>query len=434
LLLNKIADDNLTKKILKNSSVIFLGNSAAAVLGLISFVIMANALGAKYLAFFALAQVYVLIVNAIFNIQTWELLIKFVSKKDKATNHVSIIKTNILVDCLSALTAFVAAYFLLAPVSNLLSWEPEISEMAYVYICVIPFTLTTLTIGIPRLYNKFSFIAKVQFGTAIFKLVFIFLLSHIETDAANYILVYLISEIILNLTLIFLSLSILKANLSGEWINSKLELKRDEFKFLWWTNLRTIVRIPVRHLDIVIIHMVISAEVVGIYKVYKEFIEIVNRLSDPVNQALYPEYTKLIGSDNISDTLMVTRKIMIILGMVSIGITAVMTLLASPAIGYFFAEEFSSLISVLYILILLTGLNFFLVPINSLFIAAGFAKYSFYIVLFSNIIYVIILYYGGVTLGIFGIVLAFGFQILLNQGSKIFFLLKFRSDWNHIIR
>jgi O-antigen/teichoic acid export membrane protein len=395
---------------------------------------MANALGAKYLAFFALAQVFVHIVNAIFNIQTWELLIKFATKNDKAINNISIIKTNILIDCLSALTAFVAAYFLVTPVSNLLSWEPEISEMAYIYIYVIPFTLTTLTIGIPRLYNKFKFIAKVQFGTALFKLLFIFLLSRTESEAADYILVYLLSEIVLNLILILLSLSIFKEKLSDEWSNSKLDLTRDQVKFLWWTNLRSIVRVPVRHLDIVIIHMVISAEVVGIYKVYKEFIEIINRLSDPVNQALYPEYTKLIGSNNISNTLSVTRHIMIILGMASIGITAVMALSAKPVIDYFFAEEFLNLITILYILIILTGLNLFLIPINSLFIAAGFAKYSFYIVLLSNMIYVTVLYYGGVTIGIYGVVLAFGIQILINQGLKIFYLLKFRSDWNHVIR
>jgi O-antigen/teichoic acid export membrane protein len=265
-LLNKVVGDKLTKNILKNSSIIFLGNSSASLLGLISFVIMANALGAKHLAFFALAQVFVHIVNAVFNIQTWELLIKFALKKDNAINNVGIIKTNILLDCLSALTAFTAAFFLISPVSTLLSWETEISDMANIYIYIIPFTLTTLTIGIPRLYNKFSFIAKVQFITAFFKLIFILILSSIESDMKDYILVYLLAEIATNLILIFLSIYILRDNFSIQWGNSKLKLEKDQIKFLWWTNLRTIVRIPVRHLDIVIIHMVISAEAVGIYK------------------------------------------------------------------------------------------------------------------------------------------------------------------------
>jgi O-antigen/teichoic acid export membrane protein len=103
-------------------------------------------------------------------------------------------------------------------------------------------------------------------------------------------------------------------------------------------------------------------------------------------------------------------------------------------VGYFFGDEYLVLIWALYSLILLTGLNLFLTPINSLFISAGFARYSFYIVLFTNIIYLAILYYGGLMYGIVGVVLAFAVQIILNKAFKIYFLAKYSSSWNDIIR
>ncbi|MFT6899799.1 MAG: O-antigen/teichoic acid export membrane protein [Paraglaciecola sp.] len=430
----RIAGDQLTKNILKSSSVIFLGSSASSVLGIVSFVILAKALGAEYLAFFALAQVYVLIINAIFNIQTWESLIKFASKAGDSANSNSIIKTNIILDFLSAIVAFAGAYLLLKPVSSLLNWEAELLDITSLYIYVIPFTLTTLTIGIPRLYKRFALIAKVQFGMALLKLIFVFTLSQTEGDLIDYISVYMIAEILINLILIISSFLLLKQKIAGGWFKSKFYLEKDQLRFLWWTNLRSIVRIPVRHLDLVIIYMVISVETVGIYKVYKEIIEVINRLSDPVNQALYPEYSKLIGNNRISNALYVTRKLMQILGAVSIAITLIMLLSAEYAVGYFFGDEYLVLIWALYSLILLTGLNLFLTPINSLFISAGFARYSFYIVLFTNIIYLAILYYGGLMYGIVGVVLAFAVQIILNKAFKIYFLAKYSSSWNDIIR
>jgi O-antigen/teichoic acid export membrane protein len=153
-----------------------------------------------------------------------------------------------------------------------------------------------------------------------------------------------------------------------------------------------------------------------------------------VNQALYPEYSKLIGNNHISNALYVTRKIMQILGAVSIAITLIMLLSVEYAVDYFFGDEYLVLIWALYALILLTGLNLFLTPINSLFISAGFARYSFYIVLLTNTIYLVILYYGGLILGLAGVVLAFAVQIILNKAFKIYFLAKYSTDWNKLIR
>ena len=90
-----ILKDNFLKKIIKNSGIILSGNATASALNLISFTIMAKQLGPESLAILVLAQTYAMIFNDLFNIQTWESMIKFGSAKlnSSITNVIKI--TNI---------------------------------------------------------------------------------------------------------------------------------------------------------------------------------------------------------------------------------------------------------------------------------------------------------------------------------------------------
>ena len=65
------------RKIAADVGVVLTGNSMASVLNLASFTLMVNRTGAEAVAIFTLAQTYSLVINDIFNIQTWESMVKF---------------------------------------------------------------------------------------------------------------------------------------------------------------------------------------------------------------------------------------------------------------------------------------------------------------------------------------------------------------------
>lgn len=431
---NIIIKDQLLNRIIKNSSIIFSGNLAASSLGFISFAIMANSLGPELLAVFALAQVYALIMNDLFNVQTWESLIKFGAKTDDEHRLARTIKTNLLIDIVSAFFAFTVALLLVETIGNLLKWDEKLIELAFFFSFVIPFTLTTFTIGIPRLFNKFAVVAKIQLVMAVLKLTSISIIGHFDGEAIAFIATYIIIDILVNISLIGYSLVLVKRNKVLDWRRTSFYLNREQIRFLWWTNLRTIVRIPVRKLDILIISQVMSIDSAGIYKVYKEIVGIIGRLGEPINQAIYPEYAKLLGRDKTSETIAVTKSVMKILLSVSAVTMVVFLILSDLIIARVFGDEYLSLIVAFYVLVILNCANLFLTPINSLFIAAGFAKFSFYIVLFNNILYLFVAVLGGMYFGIYGIVLAFAVQIVFNQGSKLVCLMKYSTGWGNVIR
>lgn len=430
--IHSIFGDNLIKKVMKNTGIVLFGNSTVSVLNLISFALMAKQLGPEYLAILVLAQTYALVVNDLFNIQTWESMLKFGFGKSDDMNINRVVKTNIALDFFSAMVAFIFAIIMLKPAMHIFKWDGAYYNVFLLYCFTIPFILTTFTIGVPRLFNKFGVIAKVFVAGAFLKLAGVIYAMYFSNELTSYIVVYFSADIFINLSLSIYSLKLLKDYCGSGWWRDRLNFDKKQMVFIWWTNLRTIVRIPVRHFDMIVISSILSMEMVGFYKVYKEIAGLINRVGEPVNQAIFPEFTRLLGNKEVGQTASVTKKAIFLLLVIGALITFSMLALSEVIMGAFFGSEYLTHIVVFKMLIILFGINFIIMPVNSLFIAAGFAKYSFFIVLFTNIVYIASIYSLGMSIGITGVVLAFAIQMLLNQGLKIYLLRKHKNEWGSI--
>ena len=411
--------ESIFQKLVKNAGTIFLGNSAASALNIVSFSLMARSVGAEFLAVFALSQTYAALMNDTFYVQTWESLVKFGSAKLDDAELGSLIKTNVLIDSLSAFAAFLFALLLVLPVSVFAGWDRANVPMLSMYSLSIMFNLTTLTIGVPRLLREFSGIAKIQIAVALARLLAVSACYLLQGGPSYFIGVYLCMDILTNICLMTFGLRLVKKRLGRGWWRQKLIMNREQLHFIWWTNLRSIIRVPVRHFDVIVISSVISMEMLGYYKVYKEITKVVSNVADPVSQAIFPEFTKLVGNDQHTESIALARKSMFVMSLVAIALSAVLCLSAQLVVGTFFGKQYLSQINILYFMIIVAGFSFSTSPINSLFIAAGFAKASFYIVLFTNAVYLLMSYWCGSLWGLFGVVSANALQFVLNKELKV---------------
>lgn len=421
-------------RVIKNSSIVLSGNVLASGLSFVAFTIMANQLGAELLAYLVLAQTYTLIMNDLINVQTWESMIKFGSYSHDSSKSASIIKTNITIDIVSAIAAFTVALSLVGTVVGLLDWDEQMVGIISLYSFSILSNITCLTIGIPRLFNKFKHISAFQVAVSLVRLIFVIVASISSQNLITYIYIYFISEILLNGLLITFSLYLLKKELNPKWWKEKIVIDRNQIRFIWWLNLRTIVRIPVRYFDMIVISSVMSLQMVGVYKVYKEIAGVVKKIQDPINQTIYPEFTKLLANRKTKSTANIAKKTMLLLSGLSVVLTTILLLTASIVIETFFGSEYLLEINALYGLIIIYLLSFITVPINSLFVAAGFAKYAFYVLLLTNSLYLVSAYFLGIEYGIYGIVVAYMVQLAFNRGLKIHLLKKYYHDWGSTIR
>jgi len=323
---------------------------------------------------------------------------------------------------------------LVGTVVGLLDWDEQMVGIISLYSFSILSNITCLTIGIPRLFNKFKHISAFQVAVSLVRLIFVIVASISSQNLITYIYIYFISEILLNGLLITFSLYLLKKELNPKWWKEKIVIDRNQIRFIWWLNLRTIVRIPVRYFDMIVISSVMSLQMVGVYKVYKEIAGVVKKIQDPINQTIYPEFTKLLANRKTKSTANIAKKTMLLLSGLSVVLTTILLLTASIVIETFFGSEYLLEINALYGLIIIYLLSFITVPINSLFVAAGFAKYAFYVLLLTNSLYLVSAYFLGIEYGIYGIVVAYMVQLAFNRGLKIHLLKKYYHDWGSTIR
>ncbi len=426
--------DNALKKLIQTTGIILTGSTGASLMNFVSFTVMANQLGPKVLGLFVLTQSYTAIVNGILNVQTWESIVKFGHLEKSKSDFSNVVKVNFLLDLISAFVAFVVSLIMVKPSVIFFKWDPAIVQLVFLYSFTIPVTLTSFTIGVPRLFDKFSAVAKIQIATAALKLVLVLTVAYFNYSVSYYVGVYLIAESLNSVLLIIYSLFLLKTRGYGGWLKIKMTYYPQQLIFVWWTNLRTIMRIPVQYSDMVIISMVMSLETVGMYKVYKEIASFIGRVGDPVNQAIYPEYARMIGSGEKGAAISLAKKTIFLLFCLSVGMTVGLIICSEFIVVRFYGVSFLPLIDALYILVGLMGVSLFTLPVNALFLAAGFARTGFYIVVFTNILYLFTAFYFGKLFGIYGIITAFGIQMVINQGLKVILLGMYRSGWSDTIR
>lgn len=434
VLAKNILEDNLVKKLIKTASIVFLGNTGALLFNFISFTIVVNELGAKLLAIFVLTQTYTIIVNAIFNIQTWESMVKFGHLESSERTFANVVKINFLMDLISALIAFSGAIILMKPLITFLKWDPQITELIVLYSLAIPFNLTTFKIGIPRLFDKFSIVAKIQVYMSALKLLLVLAAAYVNQTITSYVIIYILVDILISIILIWYSLYLLNTHGHSGWLKGKLKIDVHHIRFVWWTNLRSIMRIPIQYCDMVVISVVMPLEMVGVYKVYKEIAGLLGRIGDPINQAIFPEYSRLIGGNDARTAIGLAGKTILVLLAVSLALTVSMILSSRFFVASFYGAEFLTSINALYLLIGLFGISFFTIPVDSLFVAAGFARLGFYIVVFTNLLYLSMLFFFGKLFGIYGVIAVYGVQMLLNKGLKLIFLRRHHMGWSDTIR
>lgn len=429
-----LKDDATVRRIFKNAATVLSGNTASSGFGVISFAILANQLGAELLGLLVLAQTYNLIVNDLINIQTWEAMIKYCSHDTNDDEFSGIVLSNVVIDVASAVVAFAAAFFLVGFAVDALEWDKSLANLGRLYSLSLLTNITSLTIGVPRLFNQFKQVSIVQASVAALKLAFISIAAVLSAEFIVFVCIYLAAEILINVTLITLSVRTLNTETAGDWWRQKLRFHHEQIRFIWWLNLRTIVRIPVRHFDMIVISTVISLETVGIYKVYREIASLLSKIQDPVNQTIYPEFTKLLARGDRHETARIALKTMSILSAVSFVLIGGLLMTSYYIVETVFGASYLEDINALHALVIAYLLSFVTVPVNSLFIASGFAKTTFHVLLVTNSLYLLSAYYFAGIYGIYGIVIAYTVQVVLNRGLKIYLLRMSFDDWGSGIR
>jgi len=399
------------KKVITNAGILLTGDIPANIFKLLSLSIFSHSLGAEKLGFYVLFLSFIEVIDRVFNFQTWQAFIKFATDflvKNERKNLLMLIKYSFLVDLISLSIATVVSISLSSFALNFFNIPYEYYGLLIFLSLTICFKIADLSTGIFRLYNRFAIQAKIAFYTSAIRFVLFGLVAFWQASFEAFIVATVLTQLINMLMKYFFANAVLNENgirlidTYNEKINLPLLKKLKVLSFIVYNNFDVAIRLVTTQLDIFMLGRLFGAEVVSIYKITKESSKIILKVSSPVYQSVYPEFSKLIANNEFKLAKSMALKISIYAGMVGLFFYIFFYLFGEIFISVAFGNEMIQAYSVSMVYILVVILTLISLPLPSLMHAMNLAKEAFYNQLVSSIIYIAVVYFLVLNFSIYG--------------------------------
>lgn len=419
--------DNIIKRILKNTGILFSGNVITGAIGVISLSITARVLGVEQLGMLALIQAYVMTIDKLFNFQSWQALIKYGSDaltEKKPLGFKSLIKFGFSIDVGSAVVGTIIALISARWIGQLFNWDVQMTQLCAIYSFTILFHINGTPTAILRVFNKFNIITIHNVIASV--LILLGTIVALLQNQALEFFVYMLTtaNIIGHIVLILFALLELKRRKYIRFINSSLKgiFKRHPklWAFVWTTNINSSIKMSIKELDTIIVGYVLGASATGLYKVAKQATAAMSKLSNPFYQVIYPEFTRLWSNSKKDDFQKLLIKTSLIIGTLGSFIWLFFALLGKPILVLTVGEEFIGAYTVLVLYSLALVIAKFSTPLQPAMLAMGKPHHTFWIHLISTASYFPLLYFFLLVIGLPGAGIAYiGYYLLWSLAMLI---------------
>ena len=417
------------KKLIKNVTTVLVGNSGSSIINFFVTLIMIHALGNTKYGIFLLALQYMNLLDGIINFQSWAGVIKYGSEAivdNDEKRLLSIFKSGFMIDIITAVLGTLVAVIILPAISYILKWDNELVFLAMIFSVEIVFHIEGTSVGVLRLFEKFHLTATQSIIAATIK--FMLIGIYVLLGGSSLIIItilYVITDVIKHLILVFMAMRVLHEKIGIRKV-LKTPIKRFDkafFKYTIWTNVGYTVDVPVRYFDVFIIGQ-ISVEMVAIYKVFKQMIQILSMLVNPISMAILPQFSELVAKGKEKEAYQKVMKLRNMIFSVGWIVIVASLLVGKPLFNMFLGTEYGDNLF-LFMTILIMQIFFIAhVAVHPFFASLGKAKEDFIITLSSNIIYIVVAFVLVTSMGIYAVVLSNVVQGTLCIFMKIWYTKK----------
>lgn len=423
------------RKLAKNAGTALCGTTGAAFLDYLSLALTIRCLGVLDYGFFVLAQQYMIIIDNLANFQSWSAVIKFGSDALVANDEkrlLATIKSGYLVDIGTAVLGTILAIALVPLVGHLLGWSSELEFAALVFSLTIVSHIEGSSVGVLRLFDKFKWTAYQAVGSSLFKLgllcVYVFAL-HAPGGYLGFACAYVAADVVKHTSLLLISLVYVRKRFGlVRVLTAPLNyVDKGFFKFCLWSNLGTSVDVPVKYLDVYIVELV-SVEMVGIYKAYRQILQLFVTLTNPISVALMPQVAELVSRGEERRGYHVVCKIRNLAFMVLLPFFILAALFGSPVLNFLLGPGFGDNIHLFLALFALSIISISYVGLHPFFLALGKAREDSLISLVSNVFYLGLVFVLISLIGVWAVVVATAIQYAITIVAKLVIVHKVLRD------
>lgn len=420
---SKILQNDFWGQLLKNITVIFVGNNYASVLNLFSTFLILLILDADEYGIFIIGQSYMAVIDALINFQSWQGVIRYgaFALEEKNDNKLaSVIKTGICIDGVTCVIGLIVGIIMVDKIAYIFHWDKTTQIVCILFSLEILFHIEGSVTGILRLFNRFNYIMYHSFiyATINFVSILVYYLMH-GNDLRCLVIIYILTDIIKYCIYQIMGIIVIKRKVGLKKVVKApfLGIKSDYFHYTIWSNLSATADVPIKYFDVFFLSL-ISTHTVAAYKIFKQIVNIMGVLVTPISQVIMPQFSELIAKGEKKLAYEREKQLKKTFIKVSIPLS-IMTLVVSVFVFRYFKNGlYYSDLYILFWLLLLNIGTFSNVGIHPLFSAYGFSKESAIITLVANCIYILV---GVVTIyrfKVLGVIFATCIQFIITVSAK----------------
>lgn len=430
---DKIRGNEFWAKLAKNVSTIVLGQGGASAFNMLTSFVSAGFLGVAGYGSLMIGQTYMQAIDALLNFQSWQSVIRYGSicleKRDERGLAASI-KAAFLVDVISAVAGCIISFAIVGLVAGFLGWDSAATAAAVVFCFEILAHIEGAPTGLLRLFDRFNYVAIHAVVMAAVKLLLVG--ASMVLFGNNVIVIacaYCAADVIKSLTLFFIAVHVARRRVGLIKIVKarRVDLPDGYISFTIWSNLETSADAPIMYFDVFFLSL-LSSEVVGVFKFFRQLLSVLSLLSRPVQQAIMPQLAELIARGLNGRAYEVVRKIEKVVAKVVIPCAAIACLVVPPALAIFMDPLYGAYWYLFATLAALAAAGIVFSAIHPCFNAYGLSKQSTVITLISNVVYLVACYLLLGKLGVMAIPLAMALQYLIVIGLKDIYIRKVILD------
>lgn len=406
--------NSIKNKLVKNILTLLTGDGVVSIIGIVNLIIILQTIGMEDNGKIIIAQTYCMLFNDIFNFQSFNAIIKYLSsalEKNDLEKARLYIKQAYILDIFGAFIATVFGYVFVNLTASILEWDSEIKILIYLYMISVLFNIKGASIGILRYFNKYKSIVLINVSVSFIKLFFYLFGYFYKADIIYFIIVETISSIIPQVLIILWALRVTKNNKLDGFATMKLKFDKNFLWFNFYNNLVLTIDIPRAYLSTFLVNKFLGLSETSVLKIIEKLCSLLSKFNGPINQVVYPELAKLVANKQFEKARVTTLKIafyVLIIGAIVVGFLVISQDLW---VDYIFDKNinYSSPLLLALIVALLSTAS---VSTHNLFTAYGLVKYDAIIAFIVNSLFIAFLLFSVRSMGLLGVYIANGFQIV----------------------
>jgi O-antigen/teichoic acid export membrane protein len=299
---NSLRDDDEAsiRRLFQNASWLFSGNAIASILGFAQAIVLGRALGVDGYGLLAFVIAFVTIVNGVVDIRMWETVTKFVGEYHARQDHGrarAMVKLAYLVDLVTGIVAFALVAALARPAAARFAHDPGSAPYLVLYAgTLLVATVNDTSLAILRVFDRFRWISSERVASAALRLALLWAAAALTGRLGPVLAAYVAVELARAIVLLVLGLRAAQNELwrpGPDHIGTVKERFAEFRSFTLQGAATNILALITRQLDILILAAIHVPREVALYRMAKNFGQLVLRISDPVYHAIFPQLVRL---------------------------------------------------------------------------------------------------------------------------------------------